>query len=78
MSDSTLPPSPAGLLANKFRRIFQARFVVSDCESRPLNNVILRSGNTSASKDFHFPEVEATVPVHLFNCAAPLDQKCRK
>lgn len=32
---------------------------------RPLNNVILRCGNTRASEDLHFPQVEATVHVHL-------------
>lgn len=32
---------------------------------RALNNVILGRGNTRASEDLHFPQVEATVDVHL-------------
>lgn len=67
------------LLGSKLRRIFPPGPVCCEgaseraCESSgPLNNVILRSGNTSASKNLHFPEVEATVLVHLFDCAAPL------
>lgn len=32
---------------------------------RALNNVILGRGNTRAREDLHFPQVEATVDVHL-------------
>lgn len=32
---------------------------------RPLNNVILGCGDTRASEDLHFPQVEATIYVHL-------------
>lgn len=41
--------------------------------SRPLNNVILGSGGTSACKNPHFPrQVKATLHVHLSDFEAPL------
>lgn len=42
------------------------------CVKKQLNYVILGSGNTCASEN-HFPQVKATVPVHLFDVGAPIN-----
>lgn len=42
---------------------------------RALNNVILGRGNTRASEDLHFPQVEATVDVHLVILLLPKIEK---